>query len=52
MTREQREQFVRDQIFQINTWEEAVQRIVDCWEDDLIETYDKGRIDTRDVENY
>lgn len=54
MTREQREQFVRHQIFQgqifeMGTWESVVQNIVNRWEADLIETYETGCINTRDV---
>jgi hypothetical protein len=35
MNREEREQFVRHQVFAEGTWEAAVQAIVDRWESDV-----------------
>lgn len=50
MTREQREQFVREQIFAYGTWEEAVQRIVDRWESDADDAYTRGFYAGQDAE--
>jgi hypothetical protein len=35
VTRDERERFVRSQIFNNGSWEQAVQTIVDRWEQDV-----------------
>jgi hypothetical protein len=42
MNREEREKFVRGQVFAEGTWEAAVQAIVDRWEEDAEKSREEG----------
>lgn len=42
MTREERERFVRSAWFESGTAEDAVQKIVDAWENDANEAFTRG----------
>lgn len=43
MTGDERARFVRDQVYNTGSWEEAVKAIIKAWEDDVDDAFQRGQ---------